>query len=205
MFPRNVAEEMYGARPDRSALPLNPPSLADHCRFTNHAKRFATMSSRDAHDLAIMRRELSASRHADASIVAHDIRGRRHEANVAAQWITTRARKHKEAHTQGEQFNEALYLREHLDIGISTMQTWIVILRNWPLYARRRDAAGVTEYLGASYARSLIQDESDECGTNPRPPGSHSAHGHDRLRDAVARATHLQGLYDRAAAVVVRR
>ena len=46
------------------------------------------MSSRDAHDLAIMRRELRASRRADGSIVARDIRGRRHEANVAAQWIT---------------------------------------------------------------------------------------------------------------------
>ena len=55
------------------------------------------MSGRDAHDIAIMRRELHASRRVDGSMVAHDIRGRRHEANVAAQWTTTRARKHKEA------------------------------------------------------------------------------------------------------------
>ena len=74
------------------------------------------------------------------------------------------------------------------------MQTWIMILRKWPLYARRREAAGVTAYSGASYARSLIQDGSDETGTNPRPSGNHSAHG--RLKDAVARATRLQGLYD---------
>ena len=98
--------------------------------------------ARDAHDLAIMRRELHASRRADGSIVAHDIRGRRHEANVAAQWVTTRARKHKEARARGEQFNEADYLREHLGVGLSTMRTWIAILRNWSLYARRRKAAG---------------------------------------------------------------
>jgi hypothetical protein len=100
--------------------------------------------ARDVHDLTIMRRELRASRRADGSIVAHDIRGRRNEANVAAQWITTRTRKHKEAQARGEQFNESVYLREHLDLSTSTMQTWIVILRNWPLYARRREAAGVT-------------------------------------------------------------
>jgi hypothetical protein len=147
---------------------------------------------RDAHDLAIMRRELSASRRADASIVANDIRGRRHEANVAAQWITTRARKHKEALAKGEQFNEAVYLREHLEVSLSTMQTWIAI-------TRRREAAGVTGYSGASYARSRIQDEADEAGTNPRPSGNHSAHGRDRLKDAVARATRLQGLYDAVA------
>ena len=121
---------------------------------------------RDARDLAVMRRELHASRRADGSIVVRDIRGRRHEANVAAQWIATRARKHKEAQAKGEQFNEALYLREHLEISLSTMQTWIVILRNWPLYARRRETAGVTGYSGAAYARSLIQ--LDEAGTNPR-------------------------------------
>jgi hypothetical protein len=154
------------------------------------------MSSRDAHDLAIMRRELRASRRADGSIVAHDIRGRRHEANVAAQWIATRARRHKEALARGERFNEAVYLREHLEISISTMRTWIVILRNWPLYVRRREAAGVTGYSGASYARSLIQDEYDEAGTNLRPSETRSAHEHDRLKKAVARATHFQGLYD---------
>ena len=152
------------------------------------------MSSRDVHDLTIMRRELRASRSADGSIVTHDIRGRRHEANVAAQWITTRARKHKEAQARGEQFNKSVYLREHLDLSTSTMQTWIVILRNWPLYARRREAAGATGYSGAAYARSLIQ--LDEAGTNPRASESRSAHGHDRLKSAVARATHLQGLYD---------
>jgi hypothetical protein len=97
-----------------------------------------------------MRRELRASRRADASIVANDIRGRRHEANVAAQWITTRSRKHKKAQAKGEQFNEAVYLREHLEVSLSTMQTWIMVLRNWPLYARRREAAGVTGYSGAS-------------------------------------------------------
>jgi hypothetical protein len=154
------------------------------------------MSGRDAHDLAIMRRELHASRRVDGSIVAHDIRGRRHEANVAAQWITTRTRKHKEARTKGEQFNEAVYLREYLEICISTMQTWIVILRNWSLYARRREAAGVTGYSGASYARSLVQDEPDETGTNPRASGNRFAHVHDRLKNAAARATRLQGLYD---------
>lgn len=159
-------------------------------------RKFAALSSRDVHDLAIMRRELRASRRADGSIVAQDIRGRRHEANVAAQWITTRARKHKEARAKGEQFNEAIYLREHLEVGISTMQTWIMILRNWQLYARRREAAGVTGYSGASYARALIQDEADETGTIPRASGNHSAHGHDRLKDAAARATHLQGLYE---------
>ena len=78
------------------------------------------MSGRDAHDIAIMRRELHASRRVDGSMVAHDIRGRRHEANVAAQWTTTRARKHKEAKAKGERFTEAGYLREHLEIGIST-------------------------------------------------------------------------------------
>ena len=88
---------------------------------------YTGLSSRDAHDLAIMRRELSASRRADASIVANDIRGRRHEANVAAQWITTRARKHKEEQAKGEQFNEAVYLRENLEVSLSTMQTWIMI------------------------------------------------------------------------------
>ena len=154
------------------------------------------MSGRDAHDLAIMRRELNASRRVDGSIVAHDIRGRRHEANVAAQWISTRARKHKEARVKGAKFGESAYLREHLEIGISTMQTWIVILRNWPLYVRRREAAGVTGYSGASYARALIQDELDEAGTNPRASGNRFAHGHDRLKDAAARATHLQGLYE---------
>ena len=76
------------------------------------------------------------------------------------------------------------------------MQTWIMILRNWQLYARRREAAGVTGYSGASYARALIQDEADETGTIPRASGNHSAHGHDRLKDAAARATHLQGLYE---------
>jgi site-specific DNA-methyltransferase (adenine-specific) len=141
-----------------------------------------------------MRRELSASRRADASIVVNDIRGRRHEANVASQWITTRARKHKEEQAKGEQFNEAVYLRENLEVSLSTMQTWIMILRDWPLYARRRETAGVTGYSGASYARSLIQDESEEAGTNPRPSGNHSAHG--RLKDAATRATHLQGLYE---------
>jgi hypothetical protein len=149
---------------------------------------------RDARDLAIMRRELRASIRADGSIASHDIRGRRHEANVAAQWITTRARKHKEALAQGAQFNEALYLREHLEISLSTMQTWIVILRNWPLYARRRKAAGVTGYSGAAYARSLIQ--LDVVGTNPRASEGRFAHGQDRLKNAAARATHLQGLYE---------
>ena len=111
------------------------------------------MSSRDVHDLTIMLRELRASRRADGAIVAHDIRGRRHEANVAAQWITTRARKHKEAQAKVEQFNESVYLREHLEIGISTMQTWIVILRNWPLYARRRKAAvtGLSTKTGSGF------------------------------------------------------
>jgi site-specific DNA-methyltransferase (adenine-specific) len=154
------------------------------------------MSSRDDSELAIMRRELRASRRADGSIVAHDIRGRRHEANVAAQWITTRARKHKEAQAKGEQFNESVYVREHFDLSTSTIQTWIVILRNWPLYVRRREAAGVTGYSGAAYARSLIQDGLYEAGTNPRVSGNHSAHGQDRLKNAVTRATHLQGLYD---------
>jgi hypothetical protein len=64
-------------------------------------------------------------------------------------------------------------LREHLQISISTMQTWIVILRNWSLYARRREAAGATGYSGASYARSLIQ--LDGAGTNPRASESRSA------------------------------
>jgi site-specific DNA-methyltransferase (adenine-specific) len=154
------------------------------------------MSGRDAHDLAIMRRELHASRRVDGSIVAHDIRGRRHEANVAAQWITTRTRKHKEARTKGEQFNEAVYLREYLEVSISTMQTWIVILRNWSLYARRREAAGVTGYSGASYARSLVQDGFDEAVTSPRASGNRFVHVHDRLKNAAARAAHLQGLYE---------
>src|ERR1700722_1772895 len=152
------------------------------------------MSSRDVHDLAIMRRELRASRRGDGSIVTHDIRGRRHEANVAAQWITTRARKHKEAQARGEHFNEYVYLREHLSLSTSTMQTWIVILRNWPLYARRRKAAGVTGYSGAAYARSLIQ--LDEAGTNPTASESRSTLAHDRLKNAAARATQLQGLYE---------
>jgi hypothetical protein len=154
------------------------------------------MSSRDASELAIMRRELNASRRADGSIVVRDIQARRHEANVAAQWIATRARKHKEAQSKGTKFSESGYLREHLDVSVSTMQTWIVILRHWPLYVRRREAAGVTGYSGASYARSLIQDEFDEAGTNPRASENRSAHGHDRLKSAVARATHLQGLYE---------
>jgi hypothetical protein len=51
------------------------------------------------------------------------------------------------------------------------MQTWIVILRNWSLYARRREAAGVTGYSGASYARSLIQDGFDEAARIPEPLG----------------------------------
>jgi hypothetical protein len=155
-------------------------------------RKFAPMSSGDAHDLAIMRREIHASRRVDASIAAHDIRGRRHEANIAAQWITTRARKHREARAKGTKFNESAYLREHLEVSLSTMHTWIVILRNWSVYARRREAAGVTGYSGAAYARSLIQ--LDEAATNPRASGNHSAH--DRLKKAVARATHLQGLYD---------
>jgi hypothetical protein len=87
------------------------------------------MSSCDAHDVAIMRRELSASHRAGGSIVASDVRGRRHEANVAAQWITTRARKHEEAQAEGEHCNEPVYLRKHLDVGLPTMQTWIVIMR----------------------------------------------------------------------------
>jgi site-specific DNA-methyltransferase (adenine-specific) len=76
------------------------------------------------------------------------------------------------------------------------MQTWIVILRNWSLYARRREAAGVTGYSGASYARSLVQDGFDEFATNPRASGNRFAHGHDRLKNAAARAAHLQGLYE---------
>jgi hypothetical protein len=51
------------------------------------------------------------------------------------------------------------------------MQTWIVILRNWSLYVRRREAAGVTGYSGAAYARSLIQ--FDGAGTNPRASEMH--------------------------------
>ena len=52
----------------------------------------------------------------------------------------------------------------------------------------------MTGYSGAAYARSLIQ--FDGAGTNPRASEIRSAHGHDRLKNAAARATHLQGLYD---------
>ena len=63
-------------------------------------------------------------------------------------------------------------------------------------------------YQNRSHRRQALRSSrriAPEAGTNPRPSGNHSAHGHDRLKHAVARATHLQGLYDRAAAVVVRR
>jgi hypothetical protein len=63
-------------------------------------------------------------------------------------------------------------------------------------------------YQNRSHRRQALRSSrliAPEAGTNPRPSGNHSAHGHDRLKHAVARPTHLQGLYDRAAAVVVRR
>jgi hypothetical protein len=83
-------------------------------------------------------------------------------------WVKTRARKRQQAQAVAGEFDEAAYLREHLDISISTMETWIVILRNWDLYVRRRRAAGPTGYAGASYARALIRDESAEPGMSLR-------------------------------------
>jgi hypothetical protein len=118
----------------------------------------------DARDLAIMQRELRAAQRADGSVLADDIRGRRHEANVAAQWVITRARKHKEAKAKGQQFDETAYLRKHLDTGVTTMERWIIILRHWDVYVRQRQAAGLTGYTGASYARSLIREEVSEPG-----------------------------------------
>jgi DNA methylase len=158
--------------------------------------RARSTKAQDAGDLSIMRRELRAARRTDGSIAGLDIRGRQHEANVAAQWVKTRARKHQQAQAKGQRFNEGAYLREHLGIGVSTMETWIVILRNWDLYVRRRSTAGSTGYSGSSYARALIRDESFDTGTDLRGSQSRSAHGYERLKNAVARATRFQGLYD---------
>jgi hypothetical protein len=87
------------------------------------AARGMTPASRvqDARDLAIMRREIQAARRADGSIVTMDIRGRRHEANVAARWVITRARKHKEARAKDQLFDEAGYCA---NISILVSRRW---------------------------------------------------------------------------------
>ena len=125
-----------------------------------------TMKAQDARDLALMRRELRAARRMDGSFIELDIRARRHEANVAAQWVKTRARMRHQAQSSDMKFDEGAYLREHLGVSVSTMEVWIVILRKWDLYVRRRRAAGSSGYSGAYYARALIRDEAAEPASN---------------------------------------
>jgi hypothetical protein len=119
-------------------------------------------NDQDARDLAIMRRELRASGRAEGSIVDADIEAQRHLANVAAQWIVTRDRKHAEAEAQDKKFDEARFLKRKLDISTSTMRRWIIILRHWSVYERKRRAAGPTGHTGSGYARALIGQEISE-------------------------------------------
>ena len=96
------------------------------------------------------------------SIVDADIEAQRHLANVAAQWIVTRDRKHAEAEAQDKKFDEARFLKRKLDISTSTMRRWIIILRHWSVYERKRRAAGPTGHTGSGYARALIGQEISE-------------------------------------------